>query len=1046
MRELTSDDPRWIGDDHRFEVIGCLGNGGMGRVYLARSRTAEHVAVKVLLPHLLGDERMRRRFASEMINLRQAQGLRVAGFRGADIDARHPWLAVEYVPGRTLRQHVDDRGPLAPRLVAALGALLAEGLITIQDAGLIHRDLKPANIMLAADGPRIIDLGIAVLSEGHEHLTQTGQTMGTVAYMSPEQATGDTPPTSATDVYALGATLLFAATGRNPYPSGPAPAVAAWIADPDRTPDLSLLPATLTPLISAMLSFDGRRRPTAKEIVAGFTVLATADGSTFADVRAELVRQTYTRPPETTTTPVTAPPTDPTDCYTGPTELVGGASPPPPVRPSGNRRPDRMIEGSMNTGAHLGVLVSAEKEILKLSRADIGAVFEFQHKFRANPHAQGLRLKPLKGDDNLWSARVNADLRAVLLHVTAADYLLIDVKHRREVYDDLGRYAYRVNRVTGGLDILDLEPVDNEILHRILPQAAKPLFDAFDDEVLLSLGVTELLLPHIRTLTDEDQLLQLVEHAPQLTVDVLFALHDGKTVAQVQRQITEPVRIDDTVDPDDLATAVARPATPVTTDDEALLAMLDESFVKWQVFLHPTQRALAVRKTSGPTRVSGGPGTGKTVVALHRVAHLAASLPDGDDRPILLTTFNRNLAGDLAARLRTLGGRPLLDRVEVLNIDRLALQIAQAGTPGGAGDLLADDRLIDRWRTFLGEIGHTRWSPQFLADEWNGVILDQMLDTRDDYRKARRLGRGRPLSREARDAVWALTRQFETWLHARRERSLRQVAVQAARLAEQGTATRYRHIVVDEAQDLGIAHWRLLRALVPAGPDDLFIAGDTHQRIYENRVALSNVGIDVRGRSHRLTLSYRTTRQILAASLELVSGESYDDLDDGRETLDGYRSLLAGGRPSFHAADSWQRELSMIVDQLRAWPDRPGGIAIAVPTRGLAAEVIDHLTTEGIDVVEIGPDGPGRSDGVHVGTMHRFKGLEYQRMILAGISDGLVPNQAVYAWREEDPTRFRMERQRARSLLFVAATRARDELVVFWHGTPSPFITHRLLR
>ncbi|WP_275416284.1 protein kinase domain-containing protein [Actinoplanes xinjiangensis] len=1026
-------------------MIGCLGSGGMGRVYLARSRTAEHVAVKVLLPHLLSDERMRRRFASEIINLRQAQGLRVAGFRGADIDARRPWLAVEYVPGRTLRQHVDGRGPLAPRLVAALGALAAEGLITIQDAGLIHRDLKPANIMLGADGPRIIDLGIAVLSEGHEHLTQTGQTMGTVAYMSPEQATGESAPTPATDVYALGATLLFAATGRNPYPSGPAHAVAAWIADATRSPDLSGLPADLMPLISAMLSFDGRLRPTAKEVVAGFTVLATAGGHEFGDLRAELVRETSTGTPHTTAAPVTAPPTDSTDCYTGPTELVG-APPPPSVSPSGNHRPDRLIEGSMNTGAHLGVLVSAEKEILKLSRSDIGAVFEFQHKFRANPHAQGLRLKQLKGDDNLWSARVNADLRAVLLHVTAADYLLIDVKHRREVYDDLGRYAYRVNRVTGGLDVLDLEPVDNDILNRLLPPTAEPLFDAFDDEVLLSLGVTELLLPHIRTLTDEDRLLQLVEHAPQLTVDVLFALHDGKTVAQVRQQITEPVRIDDTVDPDDLATAVARPTTPVTTDDEALLAVLDESFIKWQVFLHPTQRALATKKTSGPTRVSGGPGTGKTVVALHRVAHLAASLPAGDDRPILLTTFNRNLANDLAARLRTLGGQALLDRVDVRNIDRLALHIAREGTPGEARQLIDDDRLVEHWRTFLGEVGHTRWSPQFLADEWNGVILNQMLGTRDEYRRARRLGRGRPLSREARDAVWALTEQFEAWLQKRRMWSLRQVAVQAARLAEQGTTGRYRHVIVDEAQDLSIAHWRLLRALVPAGPDDLFVAGDSHQRIYENRVALSTVGIGVRGRSHRLTLSYRTTRQILAASLELVSGESYDDLDDGHETLDGYRSLLAGGRPTFQAAESWQQELSKIVDTIRAWQNLPGGIAVAVPTRGLAADVVDHLATAGVDVVEIGSDGPGRTDGVHVGTMHRFKGLEYQRMILAGISDGLVPNQAVYAWRDEDPTRFRMERQRARSLLFVAATRARDELAVFWHGTPSPFITHRLLR
>ena len=117
-----------------------------------------------------------------------------------------------------------------------------------------------------------------------------------------------------------------------------------------------------------------------------------------------------------------------------------------------------------------------------------------------------------------------------------------------------------------------------------------------------------------------------------------------------------------------------------------------------------------------------------------------------------------------------------------------------------------------------------------------------------------------------------------------------------------------------------------------------------------------------------------------------------------------------------------------------------------MPTRELAADVVGRLAADGMPAVEIGPDGPKRPDGIHVGTMHRFKGLEYQRMIIAAVSDGLVPRQMISRYRDTDPKRYQRERQRDRSLLFVAATRPRDELAVFWHGTPSPFLTSRLVQ
>jgi superfamily I DNA/RNA helicase len=702
----------------------------------------------------------------------------------------------------------------------------------------------------------------------------------------------------------------------------------------------------------------------------------------------------------------------------------------------------------MNVEASLQVLERAEKEIMKLDRSDIGAVYEFMYKFRNNPEQPGLNLKTLQGDTRLLAARVKRDIRALLLHVGERRYLLVGVRHRSDVYDDLDRYAYRINRITGGIEVVDVKPIDtapvsDSILGRVLPP--EPLFSAFTDTQLVDLGVSEPLLPEIRRFTTEDELVELIDRAPQLTTDVLFALFDGKSYDEVLEHITKPVRAPDVIDPNDFAAALQRPATQVTTDDEALRFMLSESFENWQIFLHPTQRRLVERRYSGPARIGGGPGTGKTIVALHRVAHLARRLSPGSDKPILLTTFNRNLAADLRARLSALGGEDLLARVDVINIDRLAARIVAEQDPRAPKRKLDDNQVPQLWRKFLTtEIGDSDWQAEFLAAEWEQIILGQALTSRGDYFKARRPYRGHNLNRMERDQIWELSERFVRWLAAQDQWTWRQVSVRAAALETTRAAEgrhRYQHVVVDEAQDLSAAHWRMLRAMVPAGPDDMFITGDTHQRIYDNQVTLGSLGINIRGRSSRLTLSYRTTRQILAAALEIMSGEVYDDLDGGEEDLSGYRSLLRGGKPIFCDAASWAEEQDLITTQLSDWGSpQDGSIAICLPTKELATDVLTRLQTAGIAAVEIGQDGPKHSEGVHVGTMHRFKGLEYQRMIIAGVADGLVPRQMINRYRDTDPKKYRRERQRDRSLLFVAATRARDELAVFWHGAPSPFL------
>ena len=689
--------------------------------------------------------------------------------------------------------------------------------------------------------------------------------------------------------------------------------------------------------------------------------------------------------------------------------------------------------------ARLRLTEKADKEIDKLDRSVKGAMWDFMRKFRQDPANPGLRSKQLKADSRLYSARVTDDYRALMLHVKDDEYMLVTVKHRSESYDNPDRYAYQINQVTGGIDFIDMASLAGTVKPPA-PAGPPPLFASYSDAQLIELGVGRPLLSTIGKITTEEQLLEFAECVPQLTADVLLALYDGASAEEVMEQVTTPVAAAEPIDPADYEAAAARPASLVTTDDETLQAILQGGFERWQVYLHPVQRRVVERSYSGPARVSGGPGTGKTIVALHRVRWLVQRLPSGSSgKDVLLTTFNKNLAADLRKRLLLLGGPELLDRVDILNIDRLASQVVNEVQPAARLHLMNDDKAMELWREVQLELGETRWDAEFLHDEWSQLVLGHAITSRQEYFRARRAGRGRQLNRAQRAVIWELVEQFTKRLDEANLWTFQRIAAHAARLEQELAATReprYRHIVVDEAQDLSAAHWMLLRAMVARGPNDLFLVGDTHQRIYENYVSLGSLGIQIRGRSSRLTLTYRSTHEILTTASRMLGTETWDDMDDGTDTLDGYRSVLRGPQPELRPYGTWQEELDGILRQVRDWTGGDVTIAVAAPTRRLVEQVEDYLSANGVPAGSIGPDGPRLPDGLHVGTLQRFKGLEYQRMILAGITDAAVPGYYVAA----NPARQHRDLMQARSLLFVAATRARDALVISWHGQPSRFL------
>ncbi|WP_405387806.1 protein kinase [Streptomyces sp. NBC_01102] len=304
MEPLSGEDPARIGG---YVLHGRIGAGGMGLVYLGESEAGHLVAVKVIRRAVL-DEDTRARFVSEVDSLKVVYGPCVAAFVAADAQADLPWLAVEYVAGPDLRTYVTGHGPLPPAETASLGALLAEGLGTIHEAGLLHRDLKPQNILLAEYGPKVIDFGLAVLAERRSVLTATGVVVGSVLCMPPEQARGETDLGRGADVYALGACLLYAATGHYPYTGPSWQAVALRIEDPAAVPDLAGLAPELQSVIAAMLAKDPGSRPALGEVTRQLADVIRGLGLTPGEARRKLTARTPAVPLDTAPLP---PPVDP---------------------------------------------------------------------------------------------------------------------------------------------------------------------------------------------------------------------------------------------------------------------------------------------------------------------------------------------------------------------------------------------------------------------------------------------------------------------------------------------------------------------------------------------------------------------------------------------------------------------------------------------------------------------------------------------------------------------------------------------------------------
>ncbi|MFJ4102254.1 UvrD-helicase domain-containing protein [Amycolatopsis japonica] len=680
------------------------------------------------------------------------------------------------------------------------------------------------------------------------------------------------------------------------------------------------------------------------------------------------------------------------------------------------------------------------------------AMAKFQQLAVAELYAdKGLHLESVDKarDPRMRTIRVTDFWRGVVLAPDDGSeiFLLVNVLPHDDAYGWAAKRLYTQNTATRGLEVRNVVAIEQ--LTPPLEQAAASapvlLFAQHSDTVLRDLGIDDQVLRAARAIGDRAQLEAFGSLLPEDQFEVLQFLAEGFSPEEVYRDVVAERRpaMEPSETEDSLARAITNTSTRITlvTSPDELAEILDKPFAAWRVFLHPSQRRVAYRVSfNGSAQVAGGPGTGKTVVALHRVKHLLSRSPDSR---VLLTTYTNALARALRDNLTLLlDNDEQLARVHVTTVDAFANRVVRDDA-GRSLSPITDTEERQIWRRVCRQ-KNLPWTEQFLASEFRHVVLAQDVRSEEEYLSVDRRGRGLSLRAVQRPQVWAAIEAFTAELRAAGKTTHLQICAEAADLLGASDDHHFDHVVVDEAQDLHPAQWRALRAAVKIGPDDLFITGDPHQRIYDSRVSLRAVGISVTGRSSRLRINYRSTAEILAWSTGVMDGSVIDELSgDGSDSLVGYRSLLHGGRPQASGYPNEQAEVAALAARVREWIEQgvpSSDIAVCSRFNLLLDKVFDQFKANGVPVVRVKEQPRADVEGVRLATMHSMKGLEFRCVAVIGVTAKAVPFSKEITPVDVDRQQHESDMLKERCLLFVACTRAREALTVSWSGASSPFL------
>lgn len=678
----------------------------------------------------------------------------------------------------------------------------------------------------------------------------------------------------------------------------------------------------------------------------------------------------------------------------------------------------------------LGRLTGDEQKAVKTTAFDL----------QMNPASPGLSFHRLDKarDKHFWSVRVSGDLR-LIVHRSDASLLLCYVDHHDRAYDWAERRKLEAHPRTGAAQLVEIRETVKEVVVPVYvqtevatpsrPEVGKqPLFGDLSDDDILGFGVPAEWLDDVKLAT-EDTLLVLADHLPAEAAEALLELATGgkPRVSQPPAAVPPPFEHPD---------ALRR--FRVVANAEELERALDFPWEKWTIFLHPEQRQWVERDYSGPARVSGSAGTGKTIVALHRAVHLACTHTDAR---ILLATFSDTLAHALRTKLRRLiGNEPRIgERIDVHSLDAIGARLyaAHVGQPAIAPRKLVHELILEAASATSGH----KFGLPFLLAEWEQVVDAWQLDSWDSYRDVVRLGRKTRLPEAQRTILWSIFDRVRSGLRDRKLITQAELFSALAAAISKKSNLIFDFAVVDEAQDLSIAHLRFFAALGRDRHNALFFAGDLGQRIFQQPFSWKALGINIQGRSRTLRVNYRTSHQIRTQADRLL-GSAITDVDGNVEDRSDAISVFNGPPPEIRRVESADDESDYVgnwIAHLGSAGVLPHEVGIFVRSEAQLDRARKAVERAGIPFRILDEHVETASGHASISTMHLAKGLEFRAVVVMACDDEVIPLQERIE-NVGDDADLQEVYDTERHLLYVACTRARDHLLLTGVDPASEFL------
>jgi len=661
---------------------------------------------------------------------------------------------------------------------------------------------------------------------------------------------------------------------------------------------------------------------------------------------------------------------------------------------------------------------------------------ELLKKFKENPTSSAINYEKIASfkDQSLRTVRVTDKYRAIVQAPSVGNgYHLLWVDNHDEAMDWAKNKIFEWNKETQAFQLFEQPEIPVAVSSE--SEKTKSLFNFLSDDDLKSIGTPEQMYVLVRSLKSINDLNSSKSNLPVDVYEYLYYLAEGISLTEILEDI-EAGKTD--LNPTQSNNALKH--TFIVTEDAQLEEILNGSFEKWKLFLHPSQRSLAYRDYNGPVKVTGGAGTGKTVCALHRAKYLVDKAGIFD-KPILFTTYTKSLTQYLQETIKGLGISD--SQVEINNIDKLIFDLANNPVykifKSKVG-YFTNEQEREIWNQAL-EKYPSQFDVDFFHSEYNDVILSQNITSLDAYNTASRIGRNSRIGRKDKADIWKTIEEFQK-LKEGNYSKLELCNILASHFRKQKIKP-YSFLICDEIQDFSNSEMSLLRSLVEEKENDMFLVGDPYQNIYRRALNFSKSGIVVKGRrSRKLKINYRTTEEIKILSMKIVSNLSVDDFDGEKENLKGYLSLLHGTPPIYATFITPEEEDRFILSKLRGYLEggviQPNEICLSSRTNSGLDELKKILSSAGIKYLDIS-SYKQNVNAVNVSTFHNMKGHEFKIAFVKGMSESTVPFKYSNYTNLNDKE-LEVYNQQERSLYYVVFSRAIQSLIITGVGEKSKWV------